>query len=269
MEECPMSGFGIELPPLHGTPSTPLWLQVKHALRDLITFNMKPGDRIPSEVEIGQAYGLSRITVRQAVSSLADEGLLQKQQGRGTFVLAQRLAEPLTDTEHFLRSGFDAVDPDQVRLYSAETVEGPDWLAAKLGLRSGPELVHKIRKRLHFEGEVAAFRTSFIPARLAPQLLELDLARPLHELVAEQGGGEATEALESIEFIVADDFRAEMLGVKVGRPLILVERIVFGANGDGLECARAYFRADRFRFQHRLRRRLPESAMRSAETLMT
>ena len=264
-----MNDAGIELPPLHGAPSMPLWLQVKHALRDLITFSLKPGDRIPSEVEIGQAYGLSRITVRQAISSLADEGLLQKQQGRGTFVLAQRLAEPLTDPEHFLRSGFDAVDPENVRLYSAETVEGPDWLAAKLGQRPGSEPVHKIRKLLLFAGEIAAFRTSFIPVRVAPGLLDLDLNRPLHDLVAEQGGGEATEALESIEFIVADDFRAEMLGVKVGRPLILVERIVFGASGDGLECSRAYFRADRFRFQHRLKRDLPETVMRSADTVMT
>ncbi len=248
-----LSDVEIELPPLHSTPSTPLWLQVKHALRDLITFRLRSGDRIPSETEIGRIYDVSRVTVRQAVSSLVDEGMLQKQQGRGTFVLAQRLAEPLTDPVHFLSSGFDAVDPEHIRVFSAETVDAPDWITAKLGLRPGED-VHKIRKLLEFDDEPAAFRTSFIPVRVAPDLLAMDLSRPLHALVAGVHAAEPSEAYESIEFIVADGFRADMLKVRVSHPLILVERLVYGGSGEALECSRAYYRADRFRFQHRLKR---------------
>ncbi|WP_134500329.1 GntR family transcriptional regulator [Microvirga pakistanensis] len=244
---------GPNLHPLRGTPSTPLWLQLKHALRDLATFDLKPGDKIPSETELCDHYGLSRITVRQAISALVDEGLLQKQQGRGTFVLASRLAEPLADPDHFLLSGFDAEDPEHIDLYSVETVPAPDWIAAKLGLRTS-ELVHKIRKVLSPEGQPAAFRTSFVPARIAPRLLQMNLSQPLYALVETLYNVHATEADEVIEFIVADDFRAGMLRVPVGHPLILLERIVYSNSGEALECSRAYYRADRFRLRHRLRR---------------
>jgi DNA-binding GntR family transcriptional regulator len=230
-----------------------LWLQLKHALRDYVTFELQPGDKIPSESELCDHYDLSRITVRQAISALVDEGFLQKQQGRGTFVLAPRLAEPLADAEHFLRSGFDASDPRNIRVYSAETVPAPDWIIAKLGLRSEDQ-VHKIRKVLSADDEPVAFRTTFVPARLAPKLLQADLSQPIYAVIETLYDVEAVEADEIIEFIVADGFRADMLHVPLGHPLILVERIIYSDGGEALECSRAYYRADRFSLRHRLKR---------------
>ncbi|MFC4171076.1 GntR family transcriptional regulator [Microvirga sp. GCM10011540] len=248
-----MTDTGPNLHPLRGTGSTPLWLQLKHALRDYVTFDLQPGDQIPSESELCEHYDLSRITVRQAISALVDEGFLQKKQGRGTFVLAPRLAEPLTDPEHFLLSGFDAADPRNISVYSAETVPAPDWIMAKLGLRSADQ-VHKIRKLLSADDQPAAFRTTFVPARIAPKLLQADLSQPLYALIERLYDVEAVEADEVIEFIVADGFRADMLSVQTGHPLILVERIIYSDSGEALECSRAYYRADRFRLRHRLRR---------------
>jgi GntR family transcriptional regulator len=248
-----MTDSGPNLHPLRGTGSTPLWLQLKHALRDYVTFDLQPGDRIPSESELCEHYDLSRITVRQAISALVDEGFLQKKQGRGTFVLAPRLAEPLADPDHFLLSGFDAADPKSIRVYSAETVPAPDWIIAKLGLRSVDD-VHKIRKVLSVDDQPIAFRTTFVPARTAPKLLQADLSQPIYAVIERLYGVDAVEADEVIEFIVADGFRADMLQVPIGHPLILVERIIYTDGGEALECSRAYYRADRFRLRHRLRR---------------
>lgn len=248
-----MTNPGPNLHPLRGTGSTPLWLQLKHALRDYVTFELQPGDRIPSESELCDYYDLSRITVRQAISALVDEGFLQKQQGRGTFVLAPRLAEPLADPDHFLMSGFDAAAPRNVSVHSVETVPAPDWIIAKLGLRA-EEQVHKIRKILSAEGQPVAFRTTFVSARLAPKLPQADLSQPVYAIIEKLYDLEAVEADEVIEFIVADGFRADMLGVPVGHPLILVERIIYSDTGEALECSRAYYRADRFRLRHRLKR---------------
>jgi GntR family transcriptional regulator len=150
-------------------------------------------------------------------------------------------------------SGFDAEDPEHIHLYSVETVPAADWIAAKLRLRSS-EPVHKIRKVLSPDGEPAAFRTSFVPAHIAPRLLQMNLSQPLYALVEKLYNVDAIEADEVIEFIVADDFRAGMLHVAVGHPLILLERIVYSDAGEVLECSRAYYRADRFRLRHRLRR---------------
>jgi GntR family transcriptional regulator len=114
--------------------------------------------------------------------------------------------------------------------------------------------VHKIRKVLSPDGRPAAFRTSFVPVRIAPRLPQANLSQPLYALVEKLYEVSAVEADEIIEFITADDFRADMLNVPVGHPLILVERIVYSNTGEVLECSRAYYRADRFRLRHRLRR---------------
>lgn len=252
----------LALPPLRAAVGSPLWLQLKHALRDLVTFDLKPGDRIPTEPDLCRHYGLSRITVRQAVTSLVDEGLLKRQQGRGTFVLAARLAQHLGDADHFLNSGFDAEPAEHVQLFSAETAPAPDWLAHKLGITAGSE-VFKIRKVLALPAAPpVAFRTTFIAAALAPNLLRLNLSVPMYSVLERDFGMTSVSADEIIEFILADEFRSSMLSVPVGHPLILVERITYLESGTAVECSRAYYRADRFRFEHRLQR--SGNAQRSA-----
>ena len=111
--------------------STPLWLQLKHALRDLVTFHLKNGDRVPSEAELCLSYRVSRVTVRQAITSLVDEGLLLRQQGRGTFVRSARITGPLAESPHLLLGGFDAAPPSQISVFSVEIVALPDWIAAR------------------------------------------------------------------------------------------------------------------------------------------
>ena len=237
--------------PIHRQGSTPLWLQLKHALRDLITFDLRPGDQIPTEVRLCDAYALSRVTVRQAITSLVDEGLLERRQGRGTFVVSPRLAESLGEQEHFLLTGFDAERPESVSVFSRETVPVPEWIAARLSLPA-ERPVFKIRKLLTTGRERMAFRTSYIPVEIAPTLLSADVRPPLSLTLEREFRISLASAEETIEFIIADAFRAEMLEVAEEHPLILVERVVHCARGRGVECSRTFYKADRFRFRHRL-----------------
>ncbi len=239
--------------PLRPAASTPLWLQLKHALRDLMASDLEPGDRIPSEAELCAAYGLSRVTVRQAITALVDEGVLHRQHGRGTFVLPARVTEPLADAEHFLESSFDTAASADLRIFSAETVPASDWLAERFDLRPG-DPVHKFRKVLLHEGRPVAFRTSFVPRRLCPTLLEVDLLRPLHAIYEDVYGLKPEAADEAIQYIVADEFRAQLLEVPIKHPLMNVERRVYLDTGEPVEFSRAYYRADRFELRRHLRR---------------
>jgi GntR family transcriptional regulator len=239
--------------PIHREASTPLWLQLKHVLRDMLTFDLTPGDQFPTEAQLGAAYSLSRVTVRQAITSLVDEGLLERRQGRGTFVLSARLAETLSAFRPFLMNGFDAVDPSDITVHSTETVAVPEWIGVKLGLQPD-ESVFKIRKVLTTAGERVAFRTSYVPLRLVPRLLEADMHPALIITLEETFGLRLMHAEETIEFIVADEFRADMLGVAVNHPMILVERVVAMSGGVPVKCSRTYYKADRFRFRRSLDR---------------
>jgi DNA-binding GntR family transcriptional regulator len=243
----------VTLPPLRGGPAVPLWLQLKHALRDLASFDLRPGDQMPTEAEIGAHYGLSRVTVRQAVTSLVEEGLLHRQQGRGTFVRVRRPDMPLTEGGHFLTTPFESAPDAEIRPHAAETVACPDWVAARLGIADGAA-VHKLRRLLCREGTPLAIRTSFVPAALAPDLLRTPLEEPTHLLLEHAFGLKAAEAQERLQVIGADAWRARLLGVGESAPLVLTERLALDAAGRGIEYARTYYRADSFSFTRTLRR---------------
>ena len=252
--------------PIRRELSTPLWLQLKHALRDMLTFDLAPGAQFPTEAQLGEAYSLSRVTVRQAIASLVDEGLLERRQGRGTFVLSARLAETMSAFRPFLQNGFDAVDPSEIAVHSVETVPVPEWIGVKLGLGQ-EEDVFKIRKVLTTAGERVAFRTSYVPVRVVPRLLEADMRKPLIITLEQVFGLRLSRAEETIEFIVADDFRADMLGVDVNHPMILVERVVGVSGGVDVKCSRTYYKADRFRFRRSLARDAGDAVSEQAAIL--
>ena len=237
--------------------STPLWLQLKHALKSYSTFDVRPGTQIPSETQLCDAYGLSRVTVRQAITSLVDEGLLIRRQGRGTFVRSERLAETLSAPQHFLLSGFDANEASNIDVYSIETIPIPEWIGAKLAV--GPDAsVFKVRKVLVADGERVAFRTTYVPRDRVPDFLTADLHRPIVITLEEIFGLRLASAEETIDVIVADEFRAEMLGVKLDHPLVLVERVVSLEDRTPIECSRTFYKADRFSFRRHLDRRSSE-----------
>jgi GntR family transcriptional regulator len=254
--------------PIRRQISTPLWLQLKHNLKDFITFNASPGDKIPTEAELCTAYALSRVTVRQAITSLVDEGLLVRRQGKGTFISDARLAETLSEQKPFLLSGFDASPLSDISVFSVETVTVPEWIGAKLGL-SSDEDVFKIRKILSTHGEVVAFRTTYIPIKRIPDLLSADLQQPLVATMETLFGLTPARADETIEFIIADEFRGQMLKVAVNHPLILVERVVSLDTGSQIECSRTFYKADRFRFRHHQERAGSASQMPERPTSAT
>jgi GntR family transcriptional regulator len=243
----------LRLRQLRGGPAVPLWLQLKHALRDLASFDLGPGDRIPTEAALCAHYDVSRITVRQAITSLVEEGLLHRHQGRGTFVRARRQDAPLSDPGHFLATAFDRDAGATIRLHAAETVPCPDWVARQLGIAAAAP-VHKLRRILHRKGTPIAIRTSFIPAALAPDLLAATPDDPLHLALERDFGLVAQEAQERLEVIGADAWRSGLLGVSEHAPLVLTERVALDAAGRAIECVRTYYRADAFSFTRTLRR---------------
>lgn len=257
----------MNLPALRQDAPTPLWLQLKHALRDQITFHLAPGSKIPSESELCRHYGLSRMTVRQAITALVNEGLLGRQQGRGTFVLPTRLTIPPRAHVHFLDDGFEAGEGMAVRVDDTALEPPPRWICERLGMGSG-ERAHKVRLNLFDEvsaAEVLASRTIYVPEHVAPSLRELELTVPMHRILEDHYSLVPAAAEETMRLIRADQLRAEMLKVEPGKALILVERVVFLDSGEPAEYARTYYLAERYRFEHKLVR--PEPAEEGEQDL--
>ncbi len=221
--------------------------QIEDWLADAIAAGqLSPGDRLPTESDLAAWLGVSRMTLRQALSKLALRGLVTRTVGRsgGTFVAEPKLEQDLTTlagfSEQLRRHGKVA----GARVLAAALIPASPVAAAALALADG-EQVHDVRRIRLADGRPIAIEHSQFPARLFPDLLECRLDGSLYDLLASSYGMRPHRARESLEPVVAGVREAEALDVDEGAPLMLVERTAYAADGQPVEYARDLFRGDR------------------------
>jgi GntR family transcriptional regulator len=227
--------------------SGPLHLAIAEQLAAAIrSGRLEPGTRLPPERELAESIGVSRMTVRQALGALERDGLLRRVVGRGggTFV-----REPESDRHTTGSSGLSAGLrrqglADGAEVISVDVTPSRRRAAAALGLEPGAPLVVVVRLRLA-GGKPLAVERSSLPAKLFPDIEDMDLGGSLYDLMEEGYGLRPVRAAEQLEVVPARASDARALGVREGTPLLLVERIGYAADGTAVEFARDRFRSDR------------------------
>lgn len=220
----------------------------EHLAEAIADGKLEPGERLPPERELAERAGVSRMTLRQALGALERRGLVTRVRGRrgGTFVAEPKIERDMTTltglTQQLRRQGHQA----GARVLSAR--EGPSGrrTAEALGLDMGEDVYEVVRLRLS-DGEPLAIERSLFPAFRFPGLLDCPLEGSLYELLEERYGEPPRRAVERLEPLVADPPEAQLLHVKPGAPLLLVERTAYSATGEPVEYARDLFRGDRTR----------------------
>lgn len=209
---------------------------------------LPPGARLPAERDLSVVLGVSRMTVRQALGALERDGLVRRSVGRsgGTFVL-----EPKVERRPASTAGLSAELRRQGLAAGAEVISAVveparPRTAAALGLEPGEPVALVVRLRLAGGAPLALERSS-LPARLYPGIAELDLGGSLYDLMHDVYGRRPVRAVERLETVAARPADARALGVRPGAPLLLVERVGYGADGTALEFALDRFRGDRTR----------------------
>jgi GntR family transcriptional regulator len=245
---------------IDSTIPVPKYHQLKQILREKIdSGEWMPGELLPSENELCAQYKVSRTTVRQTMAALVAEGLVTREQGRGTFVARPKLVQGLMGfysfTEEISKMGLRPRS-DVLKL---GTCPAGKTVAKRLAVAEGEEVVFLTRLRLASE-EPIMFETSYLPHRLCPGLAEKDLSsRPLYTVLREDYGFELSRAREEFQPALADDYEARWLRIDPGSPVLLLERVAFMAvEGEGdrpLEFCRSVVRGDRCRFYVELPRR--------------
>jgi GntR family transcriptional regulator len=231
----------------------PAWVQIEEQLADRIeSGEVAAGERLPPERELADALGVSRMTVRQALASLAARGMVERGVGRGTFVSeADKVTHDLSRlsgfTEQVERLGLKA----EARVIEARECPAPEVIAEALQVDPGACLLRIERIRLG-GGRPLTFEDSWLPAARFPGLLERDLSGSVYALMRDGFGLGPVSAVERLEPVAARSHEAEALGVGEGSPLMLVERIAYAADGTPVEFARDRHRGDRARFELRV-----------------
>ncbi|MCL5065145.1 MAG: GntR family transcriptional regulator [Firmicutes bacterium] len=227
----------------------PLYLQLKQMIQAQIASGvMHPGDRVPSERELSDRFGMSRMTARQALLELVREGFLYREQGRGTFVAHRKVNQGLLGVTSFTDDmRLRGVVPESVAL--DQVLELADAEAREqLQLDIGAMVVRLKRLRLG-DGRPMALEEAILPAHFVEGLEDhpLDKDFSLYAYLRERGIL-FQRAHQTLEAVLAEEDQSRFLGVLAGAPLLLLERLSFRQDGQPMEFVRAYYRADRFKF---------------------
>jgi GntR family transcriptional regulator len=234
----------------HIDPDSPVpkYFQLREILLDLIDSDeFGIGAAIPSERELCQRFGLSRMTVRQAVDHLVSEGRLHRVPGKGTFVARPKieLALQLTSfTDDMRARGMIPGSRDLDR----RVVRASAHLAKELGIQPGEE-VHFIERLRTADGEPLSIERAHIPVKLAPDLADYDLSdKSLYELLERRYGLVMDAGELTIDGGLADPSDADLLKLPRGGAVLLLQRRSF-SGGVCAELGVSTYRADRYQLR--------------------
>lgn len=213
-----------------GASFSPLYLQIKALItRGLQGGEWRPGEAIPSEIELAQRYRVSQGTVRKAIDALADENLLVRRQGKGTFVA--------THAEQDIQYRFLRLTPDdpaqagrlQRRFIDCRRQRATAEVARLLGLRTGDPTV-QVRRLLELPDRPVVLDDLWLPGHLFKGLTAERLSEsrgPLYSLFESEFGVRMIRAEEKLRAVSASADAAQWLKLKPGAPLLSVERISY------------------------------------------
>jgi GntR family transcriptional regulator len=240
----------------------PKHAQLREILRRLAEQELTPGSAIPSERDLADRYGVSRITVRAAVGQLVAEGLLTRAKGRGTFTARRRV-----DIQLHLESFTD--DMRRRGLVPATEVLGcgeevpPESATTALGLAPGEPSFRLFRLR-RADGVPLAVERGWYNPRYVPGLDRHDLSGSLYTLIAQTYGLQLDDARQTVWAEVADADTARLLEVRKGSALLVFRR-VSSAAGRPVEDMTSWYRGDLYQVTMQLDRTVPGSGPHSAK----
>jgi GntR family transcriptional regulator len=232
--------------------AAPRYEEIASYLRGLVA-NAAPGDRLPSDAELCERFGVSRMTARQAVQQLVQDHLVERRRGAGTFISPRRvlrtLGSPLSFTESMRRRGMKASS----RLLHRGPVTPTEDEAEALGLRPGDKAYLLERLRLA-DGVPMAIERAVLPIPLVESLAE-DIEEGSLHAAFEHAGRVPTKALAAVTARRATRREAQLLELPAGGLILSERRTITDEQGRPLERTETCYAAERYSFEAVLYRR--------------
>lgn len=228
---------------------TPLYLQLARNLRDHIESGaIMPGNALPSERDLSEMAGLSRVTVRKGIEQLIEEGVLFRKQGSGTFV-ARRIEAPGSVLSSFTNDARSRGENPGVIWMMQSYAQPTEEEAVALAISPASKVARLGRVRLS-GGEPLALEHAVVPARFLPDLT--DIGDSLYEALG-RNGYHPTSGTQRVRASLATPTEAGLLSVRQNSEVLRIERLARLRGGEPVEFTRSVYRGDRYDFVTDLR----------------
>jgi GntR family transcriptional regulator len=228
---------------LKPTNFSPLYQQIKSLILEALEAGQwKPGEMIPSEVDLASKYKVSQGTVRKAIDELSLENFLVRRQGKGTFVSTHQEDQV---QYRFLRLAADdgqSVQTLSKTVFCANQL-APAQIANSLNLPRNAEVIH-IRRLLLVLGNPVVFEDIWLPGEVFSGLSTEVLVNwkgPMYALFESEFGVHMVRATEKLKAVKANLICEEFLEVTAGSPLLSVERVSFTYADKPVEVRQAFY----------------------------
>lgn len=225
---------------------TPLYVQLMEELETSIRNGVyKPGDKIMTEAEMAKEYGVSLITVRKAVGSLMEKGLVVRKQGKGTFVTKPKYSRNMKKLQSFTEMCEQMGVKPGAQVLENRLIMADKKVADRLGIEPGSNVVYISRLRLA-DGEPVQVEKSYFPLKYA-FLLEEDLNNgSMFECLKEKAGAKVASSEKMIELCRSTAEEAALMDVKKGDYLLFVKSTAYDENGEPMYAGIQLINGDRF-----------------------
>lgn len=232
----------------------PIYVQIEEELKHKIYLGeYKVGELIPSERKLSVYFGVSRMTVRQAITNLVSTGQLYREKGRGTYVATPKLEQPLTGLTSFTEDMYARGLVPSTKVVKFEKQIPPFDVAQDLLLNADEEVYFMVRIR-NADQEPMAIERTYIPVKVLPDLTEKLVSESLYKIVEEVYGlaiGNAKQQMEAANVAKED---GKFLKLEPSAVVLTIKRISLLKNGQPFEVVQSAYRADRYKFTTEIQR---------------
>ena len=232
----------------------PKYHQLMEIIKEMIrSGELKQGMRIPSENELQENYRLSNTTVRKAINELLHEGIIYREQGKGTFLAETRIDQELTKITSFTEDMLQRGLKPSSKVISVDVILPPPEVMSSLIFDKNEEVIKIHRLRLA-NREPMAIQTSYLPYKLCPGIEKEDLTQSLTVILRNRYNLHLVKAIQNLYPSLADDYESKMLRISKGVPVLIAERTSYFPNNQPAEFLKSVYRGDRYKFVVELRR---------------
>ena len=227
----------------------PLYYQLANYLREkIVEGEYALGAQLPSERDLMQQFNISRNTVREAIDLLEQEGLVQRNHGRGTFVSQPRLKLGLTRLTSFSEDMKERGLKPSSKMLNFKIIYPPKNIVHNLQLSGGEKVLFV--KRLRFADNIPmAINISYFSPSLCPKLSTESIGNnSIYDILEEKYHIQISHADQVIRAKVANSYEANLLQISINDPLLIIEGIVYDNENHPIESMSQIYRADRYAF---------------------